>query len=453
MSFSPTLEEQQLLAESLRRAGSRLNARERAGGLVVGLGFIAAVAALWVTTPPTDFDAGPAALCIAVLTLATMVKFDTPFGFTVPTQLAYVPLVFAVPVAIAPIAVVAGLAIARIRDVVSGEIRPSRLLFTPGNAWFSIGPAVVFSVSGVAPANARPALLLAALAAQFLTDFIASSVRYGIAQEASLVSQLRESWWVYAIDAALSCVGLLAAKDVTSYPIAVLALLPMLGILAMFATERRERLHSLLELNDAYHGTALMLGDVVEADDGYTGEHCKSVVTLAMEVGQRLGLATIQQRNLEFGALLHDIGKIAIPKDIINKPGALDPDEWALMKTHTVEGQRLLDRVGGFMQEIGVIVRSHHERWDGAGYPDGLAGDAIPIESRIISCCDSWNAMRTDRVYRPALTHEAALAELRAGSGTQFDPRVADVLRTIVDDAAATGRAQPSAGDLAAKAA
>jgi putative nucleotidyltransferase with HDIG domain len=200
----------------------------------------------------------------------------------------------------------------------------------------------------------------------------------------------------------------------------------------MFARERHQRLTGLLELNNAYHGTALVLGDVVEADDGYTGEHCRSVVQLVMEVGKVLGLSAERRRNLEFGALLHDVGKIAIPKEIINKPGKLDSHEWTIIRTHTVEGQRMLDRVGGFMREVGLIVRSHHERWDGGGYPDGLVGDEIPLESRIIACCDTWNAMRTDRSYRKALSYEVALTELHANSGTQFDPGVVDALVRVV---------------------
>ena len=103
---------------------------------------------------------------------------------------------------------------------------------------------------------------------------------------------------------------------------------------------------------------------------------------------------------------MHDVGKIAIPNEIINKPGKLDPYEWQVIKTHTIEGQALLDRVGGFMSDVGRIVRSHHERWDGSGYPDGLAGEAIPLEARIIAACDSWNAMTTCRSYRDALTPE-----------------------------------------------
>jgi putative nucleotidyltransferase with HDIG domain len=177
---------------------------------------------------------------------------------------------------------------------------------------------------------------------------------------------------------------------------------------------------------------------VVEADDGYTGEHCKSVVALALDVADVLKLDAQRKRNLEFGALLHDVGKIAIPKEIINKPGKLDAAEWTVIKTHTVEGQKMLERVGGFMREVGLIVRSHHERWDGGGYPDGLAGERIPLEARIIACCDTWNAMRTDRAYRKALSHEVALAELTANSGTQFDPMVVEALVKVITPVAAS---------------
>ena len=206
----------------------------------------------------------------------------------------------------------------------------------------------------------------------------------------------------------------------------------MLGLLAMFARERRDRLQSLLELSNAYRGTALVLGDVVEADDSYTGEHCRSVVALSLEVAATLRLDAVRRRNLEFGALLHDVGKVAISNEIINKPATLDAAEWEIMKTHTIEGQRMLDRIGGFMREVGLIVRSHHERWDGGGYPDGLAGETILLESRIITCCDSWNAMQTDRSYRAALPFNDAVAEMRRNAGSQFDPHVVEVLLSLV---------------------
>ena len=165
---------------------------------------------------------------------------------------------------------------------------------------------------------------------------------------------------------------------------------------------------------------------MIEADDGYTGEHCKSVVTLALEMAAHLGLTPERQRNLEFAALLHDVGKIAIPKEIINKPGKLDPHEWTMIRPTRPQGQKMLERVGGFMREVGLIVRSHHERWDGGGYPDGLAGEAIPLQARIISCCDTWNATRTDRPYRQALAYDVAVAELASNAGKQFDPKVVE---------------------------
>jgi HD-GYP domain-containing protein (c-di-GMP phosphodiesterase class II) len=148
-------------------------------------------------------------------------------------------------------------------------------------------------------------------------------------------------------------------------------------------------------------------------------------------MAEHLNLGAERQRNLEFAALLHDVGKIAIPKEIINKPGKLDPHEWTIIKTHTLEGQKMLERVGGFMRQVGLIVRSHHERWDGAGYPDGLAGDPIPLEARIISCCDTWNAMRTDRPYRQALAYDVAVAELASNAGKQFDPAVVETFLAL----------------------
>ena len=139
-------------------------------------------------------------------------------------------------------------------------------------------------------------------------------------------------------------------------------------------------------------------------------------------------------RDLEFGALLHDVGKIAVPKEIINKPGKLDDDEWQIMKRHTIEGQRMLENVGGVLARVGVIVRASHEDYDGSGYPDGLAGDAIPIEARICSACDAFSAMTTDRSYRAAMPLEAAIAELRRCAGTQFDPRVVTTLVAVLED-------------------
>jgi putative nucleotidyltransferase with HDIG domain len=395
------------------------------------VGLVAAVIVLCLISPPQSCSLIPALACLVVFGAATMVPIDTPLGFTLPTQLAFVPLLFAIPLPFVPLAVAVALVISSLPAVARGEVRASRLLTAPGNAWFSVGPALVFAIAHTRPAAAHAALLIGALVAQFVVDFALSVVRTSVARETGLKAQLRELW-VYGVDAGLSGLGLVIARNVLSTPAAALSLLPLLGVLAIFARERHRRLTGLVELNNAYHGTALVLGDVLEADDGYTGEHCRSVVALVLDVAAELGLNAEQRRNLEFGALLHDVGKIAIPKEIINKPGALDSREWTIMRTHTVAGQKMLDRVGGFMTEVGRIVRSHHERWDGGGYPDGLAGEQIPLEARIITCCDAWNAMRTDRAYRRALSHEVALTELLSNNGTQFDPGVVAALLRVV---------------------
>ena len=146
----------------------------------------------------------------------------------------------------------------------------------------------------------------------------------------------------------------------------------------------------------------------------------------------RLGVSARQRRLAELTALLHDVGKIRIPAEIISKPGALTDEERAVINTHTIEGERMLDRVGGLLGEVGRLVRSCHERWDGGGYPDGLAGEAIPIVARIVCCCDAYNAMTTDRPYRAALPASDALAEVERNSGTQFDPRVVTALAEAV---------------------
>jgi putative nucleotidyltransferase with HDIG domain len=446
MSLEPSFEEQELLAETFQRNGSKLSSRELLASAMDIAGLLGVVALLCVVHRPGGLAIEPAAVSALVLVLATRVRFDTPFGFTVPIQLGFVPLLFSVPPAVAPLAVAALLLIARLPDVLRAGTPVGRLLEAPGNAWFAVGPATVFTLANIEPRNAGMLLLATALMAQFAIDFAISSLRYAAGRAARITAQLRETW-VYGVDAALSGVALVVAQDVRNHPLAPLSLLPLLALLALFAHERHHRLKSLIELNNAYHGTALVLGDVVEADDGYTGRHSKGVVGLALEVAGVMDLRAEQRRNLEFAALLHDVGKIAIPKEIINKPGKLNPEEWTIIKTHTIEGQKMLERVGGFMREVGLIVRSHHERWDGQGYPDGLDGEAIPLEARIISCCDSWNAMRTNRSYRKALSQEVALAELRANAGSQFDPRVVEALLRVVGGVgAATADSSGDAG-------
>jgi putative nucleotidyltransferase with HDIG domain len=236
---------------------------------------------------------------------------------------------------------------------------------------------------------------------------------------------------VYRVDALLSPLGLLAAIAARDVPFAALLALAPVALIALLAREREAGIAKTLELGRAYRGTALLLRDVLEEDDEYTGRHTEDVVGLSVAVAEQLEVEEEVRQAAELGALLHDIGKIAIPNEIINKPGPLDEDEWVVMRTHTIEGQRMLDQVGGLLGDVGIVVRASHERWDGRGYPDGLAGDAIPLAARIVSACDAFNAMTTDRSYRKALPLEVACAELRDNAGTQFDPAVVEALLAV----------------------
>jgi putative nucleotidyltransferase with HDIG domain len=303
-------------------------------------------------------------------------------------------------------------------------------LTVPANSWFAFGPSLVLLLAHDGRPDGRWGIFALALAAQFVCDFGANAIRERLSHEITMRELVAEVRQIYAIDLALSSLGLAAALATYTLhsQLSVLLVAPLFGVLGLFSRERQARMEQLLELNDAYQGTALLLGEVVEVDDTYTGEHCKGVVRLALDVANELGLDADQQRVVEFGALLHDVGKIAVPKEIINKPGKLDEREWTIIKTHTIEGQKMLERVGGFMGEIGQIVRSSHERWDGAGYPDGLRGEGIPIEARIISACDAFDAMTTTRSYRTAMPISTAIAELLENAGTQFDPGVVRAL-------------------------
>jgi putative nucleotidyltransferase with HDIG domain len=432
MALDLNLEDQRNLAQTFERERAEHEPRERLAELLTLATFVAATVAIWIGRPPHGLHWAAIVLCTAVLALSATVRFDTPFGFIVPIELAFVPLVFAAPVAVVPIATLIALVLYRIPDVARGRAPAARLLSAAGNARFALGPAAVFAIAGTAPSHAGALLLVGALGAQFAVDIVGSALSDAIGCGAGISERLSEVW-VYGVDAALALVGLEVARNLHSSPAVILTIIPLLGLFALFARERHQRLEGLLELSEAYHGTALVLGDVVEADDGYTGEHSRSVVGLALSVADRMGLSAERRRNLEFAALLHDVGKIAIPKGIINKPGSLDPGEWTVVRTHTIEGQRMLDRIGGFMRDVGQIVRSHHERWDGDGYPDSLAAEAIPLEARIVACCDTWNAMRTDRPYRRAIPHDQALTELTAIAGSQLDPNVVEVLLELVE--------------------
>jgi diguanylate cyclase (GGDEF)-like protein/putative nucleotidyltransferase with HDIG domain len=181
------------------------------------------------------------------------------------------------------------------------------------------------------------------------------------------------------------------------------------------------------ELESTFMTTLAALCDALEQKDAYTAAHAHDVAELSEGVAERLGLGAEEVRTVRYAALLHDIGKIGIRTEILTKPGKLTADEFAEMKQHTLIGQRILEPIP-FFSEVHRLVRWAHERWDGAGYPDGIAAEQIPLGARIICACDAFHAMTSDRPYRDAMPLSDALAEMGRHAGTQFDPKVVEAL-------------------------
>jgi HD-GYP domain-containing protein (c-di-GMP phosphodiesterase class II) len=430
--LDPLLEEQ--LANARTRRFSHVRGREAIGRRLVLALYLAAATAFVLAVPSTRHVALWVDVAFAIGYAAlSLVELEVGNGVAVPTELVLVPMLFVLPAPQVPLVVGAALLLAGLVGVVRGQTPFGRALLYPANALFTFGPAIVFAAAGE-PSTGWPGgvVLIAAMAAQFACDFTASATVEWLALAVSPWALLRPMGIAFLIDALIAPIAYVIAVANTVQPGLAILPVPLVGLLALYARERRQKLDFTLELSAAYRGTAFLLGDVVEADDAYTGEHSRQVVELVQAVGHRLGLTPRDLRIAEFAALLHDIGKIRIPAAIINKPGPLTSDERTIIETHTLEGERLLGRVGGLLAEVGAIVRSCHERWDGTGYPDGLAGEETPLIARIVCCCDAYNAMTTDRPYRPALPAEKARAELLAHRGSQFDPTVVDALQATL---------------------
>jgi putative nucleotidyltransferase with HDIG domain len=181
------------------------------------------------------------------------------------------------------------------------------------------------------------------------------------------------------------------------------------------------------ELEGAFLTTVGVLADAVELQDAYTADHANEVAELAERVGARLDISGAALERLRYGALLHDVGKIGVPGELLRKPGPLSIEERERMDEHTAIGARMLERIP-FLAPVAPLVRSAHERFDGGGYPDGLAGEQIPRGAMVIATCDAFHAMTSDRSYRRAMGREDAIQELEAHAGTQFDPAVVEAL-------------------------
>ncbi len=432
----PDAEDGRSIAEMRERRPQRLAARDWQFSFAAAAAFLvfAVLSAVFIGSYRS---ASPLVIVtiIGAYALAASVEFEVGAGSAVPTQLVLVPMLFLVPLGLVPACVVAGLLLADVPRYFRHEAHPERAVPLVMSAWYVAGPVVVLAAFGATePRLADWDVYLLALVCQFAFDFVVSTSRPWYAFGTPPTSQLGQMGSAWVVDTALAPIGLFVAVAATEYRYAYLACVPLILLMGVFGRERRIRIDNAIELGHAYRGTALLLGDMIEADDQGTGAHSRDVVSLVIEVAKRMQLDERSRRHAEFAALLHDVGKVRVPKEIINKPGPLTDVEWLVIKQHTVWGEEMLKAVGGILGEIGSIVRSCHERYDGGGYPDGLRGEGIPLVARIIFACDTFSAMTTDRSYRKARPVAEALAELRRHSGTQFDPAVVEMLVEIVSE-------------------
>jgi putative nucleotidyltransferase with HDIG domain len=322
--------------------------------------------------------------------------------------------------------------------------RPSAIqsLFNVASVACSIGAAHLVYHGGLRVGNwlEAPLLLLLAAGTFFLANTFSVALVIALTEGKSPWAVWHESYfWSfpnYLVGAAVA-LGLNAFSKTFGWQSSLL-LLPVLYVVYRshrLYVERleedkqraeRERRHA-QELASLHRRTIETLAVAVEAKDQTTRDHLARVEVYAMEIGRELGLDENQLKALEAASLLHDIGKLAVPEYIISKPGKLTPEEFEKMKIHPVVGSELLEQVE-FPYPVAPIVRGHHEKWDGSGYPDGLAGENIPIGARILSTVDCLDALASDRQYRRALPLDEALAIVQKESGKSFDPRVVELI-------------------------
>jgi HD-GYP domain-containing protein (c-di-GMP phosphodiesterase class II) len=395
--------------------------------------FIAVAVALMVFgSSARSLSVAALAVTVVAYIVAGQVRYPVGSAWTAPTQLVFVPMLFVLPTPYVPLIVGACSLADQVPQAIRGQLSAARAFARIADSSYAVGPVLVlllFNAQVFSWTN-LPIYALA-FSAQVAVDAGAGLARTWFAEHVRPRDQV-PMLWLYVTDGCLSCIGLLVAAVAVDSVWLVLLTLPLIAMLGLLARERRQRLDFGLALSTAYRGTATLLGYVVETDDQYTGAHSRDVVDLSRSTAAALGLPASQRRAVEFAAMLHDVGKIYVPKEILNKPGELDAYEWEVIRNHTIQGERILKQVGGALARVARYVRSSHERYDGRGYPDGLAGEAIPIESRIVSVCDAFSAMTTERPYSRAMPIDAALEELHESAGTQFDPRVVSALEHVL---------------------
>src|SRR6202030_4168166 len=293
-----------------------------------------------------------------------------------------------------------------------------------------------------------PLALLAAAITHFLFGTVAMAIIIGLTEDKAVEKVWKESYlWLfpyYLVGAAIAGFVNFLNRHV-GWQSSLLVLPPIYLMyrsyrlyLGKLETEKRHA----EQVSSLHLRTIEALALAIEAKDQTTGDHLQRVRIYAMELARDLGLSEDETEALEAASVLHDIGKLAVPEHIISKPGKLTPEEFEKMKIHPIVGAEILEQVD-FPYPVVPIVRAHHEKWDGSGYPFGLAGDAIPVGARILAAVDCLDALASDRQYRKALPLDEAMAKVASESGVSFDPRVVDILQRRYIELEKVAREQP----------
>ena len=313
--------------------------------------------------------------------------------------------------------------------------RPIQLLFTFANLAISVTAASMVFHSGVARGLGLqlPLMLAAASTTYFAVNTMSVSGIIAITGNRNPVLVWKECYlwsFPYYLLGALIAGGVSVMNRTLGWQVAILVV-PV--VYWMYRSYRMyldrleaEKKHS-EEIADLHLRTIEALSLAIEAKDHNTHAHLRRVQTYALQIGKDLGLSDSELDAIRAAAMLHDIGKLAVPEQILSKPGRLTPEEFDKMKIHPIVGAEILDRVH-FPYPVVPIVRSHHEKWDGSGYPDGLKGEVIPIGARILSAVDCFDALTSERPYRRAISTDEAMKHLQGESGRSFDPRVVEGL-------------------------
>lgn len=335
----------------------RLRPTERCVAAVSALGVVGAALLIWMAAPPARPSAMIAIPLVLGYAACSRVRIEVGAGSAAPTQLAFAPMMVLLAPALLVPAAVAGYALGSGRGNREGKRWWELGLIQVGGCWYAVGAAAVMAASGVDhPSLEAAGWYFAAFAIQCAVDLLMSVLQERLVLGApvrDLVAAMAPCW---TIDCLITPIGVCLAASAP--PVAVASVVPLLPLFRIFSEERSSRYDQVMALGAAYRGTALLLGDVVEADHEYTGAHSRDVVELSLAVADALDLDSNQRTRVEFAALLHDVGKIRVPKQILDKPSALSPAERLVINQHTIWGEQMLSNVGGLLADVGHLVRS-----------------------------------------------------------------------------------------------